>query len=269
MPLVKEFEHPLPALQVSCIGGKLEPVARPRQRHVEDLADSRGWPIGHHHDPVGEKNGLVHVMGNHHDRVAELLVQGHDRILQMRPCEGIERTERLVEQENLRLHRKRAGNADALFHAAGDFRRPLVLGMRHLNETKVVHRPLMPFGAGFCARKHLVDCQPDIVVDREPGQQAVVLENDGAIRPGLVDLTAFEDDAALRGRNKPGDNVQQRRLSAAGMPDDRDVFTLCNIKRDVLEDVRFDLAAFEGFRDVIDFAVWRHCALLNWPPCRA
>ncbi len=81
-------------------------------------------------------------------------MQGHDRILQMRACKGIERAERLVEQQNLRLHRKRAGNADALLHAAGDFRGPLVLRMRHLNETKIVHRPVVPFGARLCVREN-------------------------------------------------------------------------------------------------------------------
>ena len=60
----------------------------------------------------------------------------------MRAGERIERAERLVEQQHLRLHRERAGEADALLHAAGDLGRPLVLGVRHLHELEIVHGPV-------------------------------------------------------------------------------------------------------------------------------
>ena len=41
MTLVEEFEHALPALQVALVGRELEPLARPRQRHLQHLADAR------------------------------------------------------------------------------------------------------------------------------------------------------------------------------------------------------------------------------------
>ena len=63
----------------------------------------------------------------------------HHRVLQVRARQRVERAERLVEQQHLRLHRQRAGEADALLHAAGDLRRPLVLGVRHLHEVEIVH----------------------------------------------------------------------------------------------------------------------------------
>ena len=75
-----------------------------------------------------------------------LLMDRHHRVLQVRAGQRVERAERLVEQQHLRLHRQRAGDADALLHAAGDLRRPLVLGMRHLHEVEVVHDPVVALG---------------------------------------------------------------------------------------------------------------------------
>ncbi|MND62192.1 hypothetical protein D3C80_534680 [compost metagenome] len=57
-------------------------------------------------------------MGDHHHRVAEAGVDFHDRILKMGAGEGVQRAERFIEQQDLRFHGKRTGNADALFHAA-------------------------------------------------------------------------------------------------------------------------------------------------------
>jgi hypothetical protein len=51
---------------------------------------------------------------------------------------------------HLRLHGERAHEADALLHAAGNLRRPLVLGMRHLHE--IVHGPGAALRAGLDAR---------------------------------------------------------------------------------------------------------------------
>ena len=121
----------------------------------------------------------------------------HQRVLQVRARQRVERAERLVEQQHLRLHRQRAGDADALLHAAGDLRRPLVLGVGHLHEVEVVHDPVVPLGAASCfAPKHLVHREAHVLVDGQPRQQAVVLEHHGAIGPGAVDLAVFEKHRA-------------------------------------------------------------------------
>ena len=160
-------------------------------------------------------------------------VDRHHRVLQVRARERVERAERLVEQQHLRLHRERAGEADALLHAAGDLRRPLVLGVRHLHEIEIVHGPGVPLGARLRAGEHLVDREPDVVVDGEPRQQRMVLEHDRAVGAGLVDLAVLQQHAAGRRRHQAGDDVEQRGLAAAGMADDRDVLALLDRERDV------------------------------------
>src|SRR4029077_20757737 len=122
-------------------------------------------------------------------------------------------------------------------HATGYFGRTLVLGVRHLNKPKIVHSPVMAPGAGLVSGKHLIHRQSYVVVDSQPGQQAVVLKYDGAIGAWLVDLPAFEQYAALARRHEPSHNIKQRGLSAAGVTDNRDVLALRNIERDVFEHV--------------------------------
>ena len=112
-----------------------------------------------------------------------LLMDRHHRVLQVRAGQRVERAERLVEQQHLRLHRERAGKADALLHAAGDFRRPLVLGVRHLHEIEVVHDPVVALvRATWSPQNTLSTASLHVGVDGEPRQQRVVLEHHGAVR---------------------------------------------------------------------------------------
>ena len=67
-------------------------------------------------------------------------------VLQIGARQRIERAEGLVHQQHLGLHRERAGDADALLHAAGDLVRALVPGLRHLHQLEIMHRPVVPLG---------------------------------------------------------------------------------------------------------------------------
>ena len=229
-----------------------------RERYVKHFADARRWTVGHHHDAIRKKNRFVDVVRHHQHGVAELLVDGHHRVLQMRTGERIERAEWLVEQQHLRLHRERAGEPDALLHAAGDFRRPFVLGVRHLHELEIVHRPLVALRPRALAGEHLVHREAHVVVDREPGEQRVVLEHDGAVGTRFIDLLVLEEDGAIRHRDQSGDDVEQRRLSAAGMTNDGDELALFDAERDVPEHLGLAAAAVEDFVDVVDLEIGSH-----------
>jgi len=52
-----------------------------------DLADLRRRPVGHHHDAIGQQHRLVHVVRDHQHGVAELRVDLHDLLLQVRARE--------------------------------------------------------------------------------------------------------------------------------------------------------------------------------------
>src|SRR5438270_703960 len=79
---------------------------RPWQLDGEHVADRGRGAVGHQDDPVREEDRLVDVVGDHQHGAAR---SGHDPnqlVLQVRPRERVERTERLVEEQNGWLHRQ-------------------------------------------------------------------------------------------------------------------------------------------------------------------
>ena len=151
----------------------------------------------------------------------------------MRARQRIERTERLVEQQYLRLHGERTRDAHALLHAARDLRRLLVARLRHAHELEIAQRPFVTLRLGHRAAEDLVHGQAHVLVDAEPRQQRVILEHDGAIGPGLDDLAIVDEDVARRRRRQPRDDVEQRGLAAARVADDRDELALPHDQRHV------------------------------------
>ena len=108
------------------------------------------------------------------------------------------------------------------------------------------------------AREHLVNRQPHVVVDREPRQERVVLEHDGAVRARIVDLLVLQEHRAAGHRDEPGHDIEHRGLAAARMSDDRDIFALFDAERNVAQHLGFLRAAGESLVDVIDPEISRH-----------
>ena len=67
---------------------------------------------------VGDPGGLLHVVGDDHDRVLGLELV--DQVLDRRGRDRVEGRARLVHQQHLRLDRDRAGDAEPLLLAAGE-----------------------------------------------------------------------------------------------------------------------------------------------------
>ena len=85
-----------------------------------DLVDPA---LAHDDDAVGHRERFLLVV-RHHDRGdAEPLLQVADFAAQPRAHARVERRERLVEQQQARRQRQRAGERDALLLAAGKLRR--------------------------------------------------------------------------------------------------------------------------------------------------
>ena len=84
----------------------------------------------HHADPVGHRQRLLLVVRDEQRGDAESLLHRPDLLAQLQPDLRVERGQRLVEQQHLRLDRQRAGQRDALLLAAGELMRvaPGVLG---------------------------------------------------------------------------------------------------------------------------------------------
>ena len=76
----------------------------------------------HDGDPVAEMEGLLHVVGDQHDRGAEAPLDGEQVFLRLGADDRVERAERLVHQKERGLRRERPRDADALLLATGQVR---------------------------------------------------------------------------------------------------------------------------------------------------
>gem|GEM_PF-3956920 len=152
-------------------------IARAGKAHI-DNAPYTPWVWLEAYDPVTEIDGFLQIMRDENHRCAGGCDKPQNLVLQRLSRHGIQRTEWLVHEKNLRFLRKASGDLQALLHAAGHFRGIFVgvpsktyLLKKILNDG----RPLLGRAASSFERKgYVARCRP-------PRQKcfAVILKNDG------------------------------------------------------------------------------------------
>ena len=114
----------LPDLAVQFVERRVEldlgDVARARQRHAPVADDARGRPRRHDHDAVGERDRLFEIVGDEQHRLAVGAPQIEQQIAHDLPRLRVERAERLVHQQDLRIADQHLREPDALALAAGE-----------------------------------------------------------------------------------------------------------------------------------------------------
>ena len=131
-------------------------------------------PVAHDQDAVAEAQRLLQVVGDEHHRLADLAVQPDDLVLHVAADERVERAERLVEEQHLGVAGQRAGQPDALLHAAGQLvgvGRLVARQADELDDLPGPAQPLGPAGAG-----HLQPVR-DVLEHPAVRQQPEVLED--------------------------------------------------------------------------------------------
>ena len=108
------------------------------ERHREYLPNGRGGAAGHHDDTVGQEQGLIDIVGDHHHGFAVLVPESHELILEFHAGEGIKETEGLIEQQDFGLESKSTGNTDALTHTGRQLIGVTVSHLRQAHEPEVV-----------------------------------------------------------------------------------------------------------------------------------
>ena len=103
-----------------------------------DLLDAA---VVDHHDLVGDLEGLLLVVGDEHGGDVDLVVQAAQPVAQLLADLGVERAERLVEQQHRRLDRQRPGEGHALALAARQLRRQPVGELLEVHELEQLVRP--------------------------------------------------------------------------------------------------------------------------------
>ncbi len=155
---------------------RIEPVAR-MGNGVGDLGGDAAGIGRQHQDAVAHQHRLLDVVRDHQDRLdrdSPFLPQVEEVGAQRLGGQHVEGREGLVHQQDLRLHDERAGEADALAHAAGKL---LGIGGFEAVEADGVDRLQRPLAR--LLERHAVGARADLdVVEHvEPGEQGEALEH--------------------------------------------------------------------------------------------
>ena len=177
-------------------------------------------PAVHHRDRVGHRHGLLLVVGDVHEGLADLVLDPLDLDLHRAPQLEVEGTEGLVEQQHLRLVDEGAGQGDALLLATRELGGLLARLAGQLDQLE----HLVDLGVHV---RLLAPAQPerDVLEDVEVREEGVALEDrvhgpPVGLREG--DVLAAQGDGPGRGRLEPGHHPQGRGLPAAGRPEERE-----------------------------------------------
>lgn len=206
-------------------------------------------PFPQNGDAVGDTDRLVHVVGDEDDGLPEIFLQRYQLVLQRLAADRIERSERLVHQDDLRIGRQRAENADALLLPAAQLVGETVavaFGRKsgHLKQfvrpaPHFRRRPSEQLGNDVDILRHgevrkerdLLDHVPDTATERH-----------SIARP---DILPADDDAPGRRFFEAVDHLERRRLAAPRRTDEADQLPPANVEVQHVDrprSVRVDLA---------------------------
>ena len=245
--------------------------------HVRVVGHLVGASVGHlppeveRHDAVAETHDEVHVVLDEADRRA-LLVGVADEIANgIDPRRGDAR-DRLVEEQQLRLRGKADGKRQGLLPAVGELPRVLVAAVGHSEVLEHLVRPfeevrfLVPNPPGTKERADRTGPPlelkrvGDVVAHREAAEQQVELERPHHSAPGNQvgarsgDVRASKEDLSRRRLEKPGDEVEQRRLARAVRPDDAEDLPFPDVKVEPVDRVH----AAEALLQIAGLKQWFH-----------
>ena len=192
---------------------RVEPVRR---------VDLQQLPVAHHRDALAERHRLDLVVRDVDGRRAETVVELRERRAHADAELGVEVRERLVEQERLRLAGDRAAHRDPLALAARELRRPAVEQLREAEQRGDLvdpprdlglRRPRAPSGRSRCSGARSCagrarSVWKTIAMSRSFGARSVTSR--------VADRDRARGDVL-----EPRDHAQERRLAAAGRPDQR------------------------------------------------
>jgi hypothetical protein len=211
---------------------------------LDERADSLDRVEREERGAIGDARRLLHVVGDDHDRVARL-----EPVQQLLDRGGRDRVERrcgLIEQQDIRLDCDRARDAQPLLLAARQRERVRLQPVLHLvPDRRVAQRPLHAL-VHVALHTEVARRPGDVVVDRL-GERVGLLEDHpdpppdlDPVGPAGIHVVAVVEH--LTADAEAGDRVvhpvqraDERRLAAAGRPDQRGHEVAVDPHRDVVE----------------------------------
>ena len=221
-----------------------ERVHRPLVQ-LDTRSNLHDTPGAHDRNAVGHHERLLLIVRHVDGRPRARGVQAADLELHLLAQLPIERAQRLVHQQDVRLDHDRAGERHPLLLAAGELadRTPAVAG-----QARHAERFVDALGNLLLREAAHGETVADVLGDRHVRKQRVVLEHHPHVakpRRQRRDIAAGDDHAAGRRREITGADVEQRRLAGAGRAEQRQELALAK-----LEVRRFERAdAAKGLAD--------------------
>ena len=180
--------------------------------------------------------------------------------------------DRLVEEEQLRLRGETDGKRQGLLPAVGELPRVLVAAVGHSEVLKHLVRSLQEVrflvpnppgpkeGADGAGPPLELICVGDVVAHREAAEQQVELERPHHSAPGNQvgarsgDVRTSKENPARGRLEKPGDEVEKRRLARAVRPDDAEDLSFPDAKVEPVDRVH----AAEALLELTGLKQWFH-----------
>src|SRR6266436_71086 len=216
-----EPRRELPAIRRETWGIAEALVARLRLLDRHDLEDAAG--TGRYHDHAGrEEHRLVDGMGD--EKRGELALPPQADEIGIEPIAGdlVERSERLVHQQQIWLRDQAARDRHPHAHASRQLARVVPLEALQADAGKRVRNPRPAF---LLARLGEIERQADIGLDASPRHQGRILKNESdaaSLGPEPVVAPAPPQNSPIAGLQQIRDELEQRALAAAGRSDQRD-----------------------------------------------
>ena len=225
------------------IGGADEVGDELIRRLLVDLArraDLDDAAFIHHRDLVRKRKRLGLVVRDVDGREIEVALQplelGAHAVAQL----GVEVGERLVEQQELRLHHQGAREREPLLLAAGELGGVAIDQLLERDRVQHAHDlvadVLLGEPAHLQRKRHVLEdvhVRPDGVGLEHHAEIALVRRDENAL-VRRIDEPAGDLDLARNRLLQPGDRAQRRGLAAARRPEQREQFALRHLERDVL-----------------------------------
>ena len=193
----------------------------------------RPGPVCHHQHAVGELHRLGQVVRDEQCRLLQRLLDPQHRVAEQQSRLLVERGERLVHQQDPRLGGERAGDRDALPHAA-----------RQLGRAGAARNPASPTSDTKCAARSIRSVFATPAISSGNATFSITVRHGNVDSSwntipiaGCVPETVSPATLTLAFvvAEQAADDVEQRRFSAAGRADDRDEFAGGDRKRHVVD----------------------------------
>ncbi len=178
-------------------------------------------------------------MGDEDDGLLHLGLQFDEFMLHVPPDQGVEGAERLVHEQDVRVHRQGARQADALLHATGELRGIGLFPAFKAYLAQGFMGPAIPLRGIHVAH---FEAEGHVFQDGAVGEQGEILEHHAELAaPQLQhgfgiqsgDVLAVDLHATGGGFDEPVDAADQGGFAAAAQAHDHDDLALFHLEGDI------------------------------------